>query len=126
MVEIVGPAVAEDFPDLVAGIGGGDVLGAAGQVMGQAGEGALRGAVAVGGSGAVAQGDHGPPREVVVEVGGETGAAQLLDHRRPVEGVAGGGDIEGRGFRPGGPGSVACRVGVTGQMLRSTGKIDEK
>ncbi|MDZ4057903.1 MAG: hypothetical protein U1D69_13280, partial [Polynucleobacter sp.] len=90
----------------VAGVAPGVVLGGAGQVLGEAGQGRLRG-IAVAGGGAVTQGDGGAPRQVVVGVAGQADRAVLQQGGRPVEGVVAGRDVERGGFRPGGAG-VSC------------------
>src|SRR5690606_1478946 len=57
-------------------------------------------------------------------IAGQAGRAQLLDRRRTIEGVIGGGDVEAR-LRPGDPGAVARRVVLIGQCLAARGGAGE-
>jgi hypothetical protein len=104
LVAVVGPAGRFDVLHLVAGVAPGVVLGGAGQVLGQAGQGRLS-VVAVAGGGAVTQGDGGAPRQVIVGIAGQADGAVLQQRGRPVQGVIAGRNVERGGFRPGGAGA---------------------
>ena len=121
LVAVVSPAVSFDVLGLVAGISPGIVLGGAGQVLREAGQGGL-GVVAIAGGGAVAQGDGGPPRQVVVGVAGQGGDAVFQDRGRTVQGIIGLADVERGGFRPGSAGTVAGRVVLVGQGFSAGGR----